>query len=159
MDICITGHRPNKLYGYDLNDYRWEVLESKIADELVKNGCTRFYCGMALGVDTVGAKACIRLKKQVYDIKLIACIPFKGQDCKWPYDSRMMYHDLLQQCDEQVVVCDGGYAPYKMQVRNQYMVDHSDLVLAVWDGSDGGTANCVRYAQRENKPIINLYTV
>jgi uncharacterized phage-like protein YoqJ len=39
-----------------------------------------------------------------------------------------------------------------MQVRNEWMVDHCNDLLAVWDGSDGGTGNCVRYAQRILEP-------
>ena len=27
MKICVTGHRPNKLYGYDLSDVRWQNLK------------------------------------------------------------------------------------------------------------------------------------
>ena len=45
------------------------------------------------------------------------------------------------------------YSPYLMMVRNKYMVDISDRGIAVWDGSKGGTANCVRYAQKIGKPL------
>jgi hypothetical protein len=30
-------------------------------------------------------------------------------------------------------------------------------VLAYWDGSSGGTANCIKYAEKKKKPIINLF--
>jgi uncharacterized phage-like protein YoqJ len=45
-----------------------------------------------------------------------------------------------------------------MQLRNIWMVDHADEVWAFWDGSKGGTANCVKYAERVNKPVRNLFT-
>lgn len=156
MDIAITGHRPNKLYGYNLNNYKWQLLRNKIGKSLMDNNCRKFYCGMALGVDTIAAMACLDLKESGQSIKLIACIPFVGQESKWPEESRQHYYSLLERCDERVIVCDGGYAPYKMQERNKYMVDRSDIVLAVWDGSSGGTANCVNYAISKNKKIINL---
>jgi uncharacterized phage-like protein YoqJ len=41
-----------------------------------------------------------------------------------------------------------------MQDRNIWMVDHCDALIAVWDGTSGGTANCVRYAQKVGKPIV-----
>lgn len=50
----------------------------------------------------------------------------------------------------------GKYYPTKMQKRNMYMVDNSDVVVSVWDGSNGGTGNCVSYAMNHNKKIINL---
>ena len=35
------------------------------------------------------------------------------------------------------------------------MVDHSDVVLAVYNGAKfGGTKNCVDYAQKQNKELI-----
>jgi predicted Rossmann fold nucleotide-binding protein DprA/Smf involved in DNA uptake len=41
--------------------------------------------------------------------------------------------------------------------RNRYMVDRSRYVLAVWDGSNGGTGYTVRYARSQNRivQIIN----
>lgn len=44
-----------------------------------------------------------------------------------------------------------------MQLRNKWMVDKSDIVIAVWDGSEGGTNNCVQYATENKKRIINLW--
>ena len=48
----------------------------------------------------------------------------------------------------------GGYAAWKMQKRNQFMVDHSNLLIAVWDGSSGGTSNCVAYAKKIGLQIV-----
>lgn len=48
------------------------------------------------------------------------------------------------------------YYPAKMQKRNEYMVDNSDIVIAVWDGTKGGTYNCVKYAQKLEKKIIQI---
>lgn len=28
MKICVTGHRPSKMFGYDLNDTRWLALNT-----------------------------------------------------------------------------------------------------------------------------------
>ncbi len=33
------------------------------------------------------------------------------------------------------------------------MVNNCDMLIAVWDGSDGGTANCVKYAQSKGVDI------
>lgn len=37
------------------------------------------------------------------------------------------------------------------------MVDNSNAVLALWNGSEGGTGNCVRYAKEKNKKIFQLW--
>lgn len=36
------------------------------------------------------------------------------------------------------------------------MVDLADKVIAVWDGSNGDTGNCVRYAEKCGKEIIRI---
>ena len=51
---------------------------------------------------------------------------------------------------------DEEYKPWLMQKRNEYMVDLADKVIAVWDGSKGGTGNCVRYAEKCGKEIIRI---
>lgn len=64
MKICVTGHRPNKLYGYDLTDDRWIVLKEKFKQILIDNNCDEAITGMALGVDTIFAYAVLELKKE-----------------------------------------------------------------------------------------------
>ena len=34
------------------------------------------------------------------------------------------------------------------------MVDDADFCIAVWDGSPGGTANCVNYIKLKRKPLL-----
>ena len=51
MKICVTGHRPNKLYGYNLSDIRWQKLKEQFKTILVENDCTEAITGMALEVD------------------------------------------------------------------------------------------------------------
>ena len=43
-----------------------------------------------------------------------------------------------------------------MQLRNQYMVDQADYIVAAWDGTKGGTGNCVDYAVKQHKTIYCL---
>ncbi len=41
-----------------------------------------------------------------------------------------------------------------MQKRNEYMVDKSNLVLAIWNGDkSGGTWNTIKYAMKKGKNI------
>ena len=43
-----------------------------------------------------------------------------------------------------------------MQIRNRYMVDHSTYVLAVWDGTPGGTGSTVEYALRKERKVLHI---
>lgn len=42
----------------------------------------------------------------------------------------------------------GEFSPSKMQKRNEYMIDHSEAIVAVYDGSKSGTRNCLNYAKK-----------
>jgi len=152
MMICGTGHRPDKLGGY--NDLAHTNLV-KIAERyLAELNPERVISGMALGWDTALAEATINTNRY-----LVCAIPFVGQECMWHKDSKEKYNNILLKANEIKAICSKGYAPYKMQIRNEWMVDNSDLVFAMWDGTKGGTYNCVQYAKKMGKPIVNAYEV
>ena len=48
------------------------------------------------------------------------------------------------------------YSPDCMDKRNRYMVDHADVLIAVWDGSPSGTGKTVRYAHQQGKSVITI---
>lgn len=150
MIICGTGHRPDKLGGY--NDFSHNKL-IKIAEKYITNlNPEKVISGMAIGWDTALAEATINLGKY-----LICAIPFKGQESMWNKESQIKYNKILDNAYEIWYTSDAGYELYKMQVRNEWMVDNSDLVLAMWNGTKGGTYNCIQYAKKMNKPIVNAY--
>lgn len=153
--IAITGHRPNKLpnYSYDLRSPKWQALQRKYKTFFKTNNCTEVITGMALGVDQCAALAVIELKSEGYDIKLHAAIPCRNQEKIWPKQSQELYHAILSKADIIKIVTDSEYTPVCMQIRNIYMVDHADQVLAVWDGTAGGTKNCIDYAKKKQKTI------
>jgi hypothetical protein len=47
------------------------------------------------------------------------------------------------------------------EAAGRYVVDHSDLLIAVWDGAEargrGGTAEIVRYALSNDRPVIQIW--
>lgn len=157
--IAVTGHRPNKLFGYNLHDKRWinlgwlmrAFILSKHNEYSEKITCIS---GMALGADQLFALVALKLRDQGFDIKVVAALPCKNQNI-WADDRYWRY--IMKKADEKVYVSKGTYTPWCMQKRNEYMVDNSDILLAVWDGSPGGTANCIKYAKKVNKDVVNIY--
>lgn len=148
--LAATGHRSDKLGGYSNEAHNYLI---KIAiDCLVEQSPEKIISGMALGWDMAWAEA-----GQTLNIPVVAAVPFLGQDEVWPPFSRIKYKNILSKCVDVIFVCDQGYAPWKMQIRNEYMVDHCDLLVALWNGSNGGTGNCIKYANKVNKPILNLW--
>lgn len=150
MTVAFTGHRPDKLGGYNnVRMQRW--VSWLIEDALTALKPHQAISGMALGVDMLAAHVCVAL-----GIPFIAAVPFRGQESQWPEASQREYRDLISKASSVKVCCHGDYHKRKMQVRNEYMVDSCDVLIAVWDGSNGGTANCVRYAQSRDKQIVYI---
>lgn len=155
MIIAGTGHRPDKLRIGALDGYH-PAVHARLVDlaraALLREAPERVISGMALGWDTALAEAALEL-----GIPFDAYVPFAGQESRWPEPSRRHYHDLLARAHRVEIVCPGGYSPEKMQRRNERMVDDADFLLALWDGSAGGTRNCIAYAEEVGRPYRNLW--
>ncbi len=162
MKIAITGHRPNKLDNdYDLKS----PLIGRIKEQIIKiitseythsgdaqHNSLTLITGMALGIDTLFALIAIEL-----DIPFIAAIPCINQSALWSDKSKTIWKYLTGHNLCTVEYPNGHIfytGPQLMQLRNQWMVDNCDILIAVWDNSPGGTANCIRYAKLHNKHII-----
>jgi len=157
--ICVTGHRPKKLYGYDLGNPRWVELHDVFQRILVEKECTTAITGMALGVDTVFALAVLDLRdKKGYKIQLHCAVPCHNLTEPWFDDEDIWrFNNILERADEVVYVTDSDYVPGCLEERNRYMVNHSDEVIAVWNGEKkGGTFHCISYADFKKKPVMNI---
>lgn len=166
MIISITGHRPNGLpkeYGYNLNNEAWTKLKEYI--EVTIEECYKYatpneeltlVTGMALGVDTIFWKVAAKLRKSNKNIKIEAAIPFIGQEKKWKEESQKQYKQMLSESDKVTTVSEGEFATYKLMSRNRYMVNKSDIVIAVICKKTGGTAQCIKYAKEHNKVVIEI---
>jgi uncharacterized phage-like protein YoqJ len=142
------------MYGYNLSDNRYLKLKEQFKQILIEENCTEAITGMALGVDTVFALAVLELKDKGYNIKLHCAIPCLNHSSKWFEESVVLYKEILDKADVVKFVTEQPYQVWMMQKRNEYMVNRADKVIAVWDGSKGGTGNCVAYAKKQNKDII-----
>lgn len=156
MKIAFTGHRPDKLGGYAKNSPMSLLVKAKLAEAvgtLAGGKLTDVECftGMAIGVDQWAAQVCVAL-----GIKFKAILPFEGQSATWPQDAQREYVRLLQLAEEIITLSPPPYTAKKMQIRNEWMVDRCDHLIAVWDGSTGGTSNCVAYAKRVETPLVIL---
>lgn len=138
--IAATGHRPEKLGGYGAEIQR--DLKHLAKRYFLVHRPKQVITGMALGWDQAIALACIQLH-----IPFIAALPFEGQEQRWSTEQRGLYFSILMHASEIVTVASGGYSTFKYQARNKWMADHCTRLVALWDGSAGGTANMIRYAQ------------
>lgn len=157
MNVCFTGHRPKDFGGWNAPapQHVLDWLEEKI-DNLIKlKGNVNFISGAAQGIDQWAAEIVLRKKEENKNVRLTMAMPYNDFGDNWPTTAKMHLNSINNKADKVVYVHKGSYTDsYLLQMRNEWMVNHSQLVLAVWNGSLGGTRNCVMYALKENVPII-----
>ena len=130
-----------------------EVLEAQIT-ALAEQGVTDFLSGMAQGVDLWSSQIVLDLQKKNPALKLHCVLPCKGQESKWTASAQERYRSILAQANE-VVYVGQEYNRDCMLKRNRYLVDHSSILLAVYNGTwRSGTGATVRYAQKLKREII-----
>ena len=155
--VCaFTGHRPSKLpFLKDENDPKHARLSRKLEErleELAREGYTHFVSGAALGVDTLAAEKVLLLREKHPEVTLELAIPCPEQSGRWSAADKERYNRLVERADVVTTVCP-MYAPFVMQERNCYMVEKCDLLLAVYDGSAGGTRNALSIALDMKKQV------
>lgn len=155
MIVGVTGHRPHKLGGWNRGVH--DALGAFALDLLQHERPQGVITGMALGWDQAVAVACVRL-----GIPFVAAVPFEGQESRWndqqqgDYEKLLLCASQVQIVSEREAVAEAGI-PWAMQKRNEWIVDNSLRLLALWDGSSGGTANCVSYARYGRREIKNVW--
>lgn len=169
LRIALTGHRPEKLDGYNLSTpgYRrlQTDLETYIANALKRADVVIGHSGLALGADTVWAEAILAMRERHPGrVFFHAEIPMMEQWEAWFKKSDVeRWERFVALADEKTVygslagldkksVARKKEASRLLNRRNEGMIDHADELLGLYDGhSRGGTANALAYAKKVNK--------
>ena len=157
---CFTGHRPQTItYLWDESSQQALELKSRIKKVIVylieNKNVKHFISGMALGVDMIAAEIVLDLKKKYPNITLECAIPCETQANKWTVKYRDRYFSIIEKSDKETLL-QTHYTADCMHKRNRYMVDKSDYVIAVWNGSPSGTGKTVMYAKENHKTILQI---
>ena len=156
---CFTGHRPDKLpWGFDEQDSRCLDLKKSLARELeglYRRGFRHFISGMAQGCDLYFAEAALALREQYPELTVEGAVPCPAQADRWQEGQRRRWKDILSRCDLETVM-QQHYDRYCMFRRDRYMADRSAAVLAVFDGTPGGTQYTLNYAAEKKLEILLL---
>ena len=144
---AVTGHR-DLSRGIDAEKTEQILLAA------AESGYDTFMVGMAIGFDFLCFKILEKIRKNK-DIRIIACVPCKGQADKFSEGQKEEYLRMLASADE-VIVLSESYTPYCMHKRNAYMVDNSSLLVAYMREEKGGAYNTVKYAGNKGVTVIRV---
>lgn len=149
---CFTGHRPEKL---SLSEKEIKLLLKRAIDKAIADGFVTFISGMARGTDMWAAEIVLMRKKENADIHLICSSPFEGFEERWSNKEQEKYRDIIEQADLVKYICK-QYSRDCFQIRNEWMVDKSSRVIAVYNGEPSGTGNTVKYALKNGVEVDNV---
>ena len=150
---CFTGHRPEKLHMTE--DATRSALDREIR-AAISDGFQTFISGMARGVDIWAAEIVLRLRDEGSPIHLIAACPYPGFESSWSPEWQARYRAVLRSADL-VRYISPVYDRGCFQRRNEWMIDHSYRVIAVFNGEAGGTKNTIEYAERLGIVVSFVY--
>ena len=175
--ICFTGPRPRNLHGY--NEYyrknHYSDIVKTTADvicDFAGKGCGKFIAGGAQGFDQLAFWAVNRARKRYPSLDNIVYIPFEVQPSRWSeigmfgqeeYRKMLEIATKTHICSPNPIPGDSRAAARALFKRNHDMVADSDLVIALladrslnYQTAAGGTAECVRYALSQGKPVFAI---
>lgn len=146
---CFTGHRPEKLHQPE-----WLIkmaLEKEICFA-IDDGFTVFISGMSRGVDIWASEIVLKLRSKGLPLRLICAIPHPDFEKRWDDQWQMRYKGVLESADL-VRTISPAYRRGVYQIRNEWLVDHSSRVIAVFNGQPSGTMNTIEYAIAKGVPV------
>ena len=150
--LCFTGHRPEKLHN---GEAAVCTVLSNAIDAAIADGFITFITGMARGVDIWAAEIVLARKAVNPEIRLICALPHPDFEKRWSAAWQVRYTAILQQADLVRTICP-AFSMASYQTRNEWMVDHSARVIAIYNGASGGTAKTIAYAEK-NGVNVQIY--
>ncbi len=152
--VCVSGHRPEKLP--EGNSLR--LLKSMLYGALQQaadEGYLYFYTGLSRGVDMWAADSIRLLRMEYPQIRSIGVMPYRGFGDGRKQEELYLYSNIIHSMDE-VICLSEHYRSGCYRKRNQYLVDHSSLLIAVADNMHSGTGQTIRMAERAGLTVRRI---
>ena len=147
--VSFFGHR-------QINEpFKIEAKLKKVIEDLIfKKEYVQFIVGRDGEFDQLVSSAVRRYKSSVRDdnSSLVLILPYMTAEYRNNSKSFSEYYD-------EVIVCPKSMDKhYKSahRIRNQYMVDSSDMIVFYIEHKHGGAYQTMKYAMKNNKYYINL---
>lgn len=166
MICCGFGHRMMLM---DIEKPLREVLERLVTER----GVTVFYTGGMGEFDELFARTVRSMKRTDPRLRLVLVMPYltrrlaigstldgatDGGQIARATQNRMGKTWYEEQYDEILIPTelDGVHPKAAIGLRNRWMVDRSDIVIAALHRDFGGAAEAVRYAEKRGKEVVRI---
>lgn len=147
--VSVFGHRIIE----DFN--RAEIkAEALIRDLILQKEYVEFLVGRNGDFDQIVSSTVKRFQRHIRadNSSLVWVLPYTTAELRNHEESFQAYYDEIEICD----AAENSHPKRAYQIRNQQIVDRSDLVVFYVDHNSGGAYQTMRYAQKKGKQIVNL---
>ncbi len=145
MICCGFGHRVMLM---DIEKPLRAVLERLVEDR----GVSVFYTGGMGEFDELFTRTVRSMKRDCPSIRLVLVAPYLTERLnldKAFFEAK--YDEILIPAE-----LDGVHPKAAIGLRNRWMVDRSDIVIAALHRDFGGAAEAVRYAEKRGKEVVRI---
>ncbi|WJE14052.1 DUF1273 domain-containing protein [Halobacillus sp. ACCC02827] len=141
--VVVTGYKPMEIGIFKANDHKIEFVKETIRKRLLaymEEGLEWVIHSGQMGVELWTAEVVLDLKEEGYNIRLGILPPFENQQERWPEDLQQVYEEVTMLADFFRPLYQKGYdGPYQFRARDQFLVEHSDGCLVLYDEDTKGS--------------------
>lgn len=143
--ITFCGHKD---FFKDYELYKNKIIS--IIEEITDKKSAIFYLGGYGGFDLLAYSACKEYKKKYSESKLIFVTPY--------LDEKYLNDRNIKEDYDEILFPDLEKTPKRFAIlkRNEFMVLHSDYLIAHIEHSWGGAYKSLQHAIKQKIPFINL---
>ena len=159
--VAFTGNRTLKTSTGRPDTNLENVLRTELSfclEECYNEGKRNYITGMAIGWDMLCAEEVLKFKAKHSDVKLIAAIPFQGQELMYGQRDKDRYKIIYEAADHIEYITEGGYDNNAYHKRNDWMIANACEIMA-YDSHQprSGTASTVRKAKLNGLEVLNFF--
>ena len=148
--VCFTGHRD--IAKEDLEKLKVDLENAIIS--LIEEGYTKFIAGGAIGFDALCEKTVLRLREK-YPIILHIYASCPDHNKKFTPEQNKEFMDIINKADK-IFCVSNHYFNGVYLMRNDAMLDASEVCISYMRKESGGTAYTVNKAKKLGKRLISL---
>lgn len=155
--VCFAGPRPA-----NLPDAVTAALPQKLRQAVRRYaaaGKTTFLNGCMSGFDILAGEAVLAVRQECPQIRCVTVAPFRVNffnNRNWTPQWKQRALHVYETSDLALTLSE-TYHPRVYYERDEYMADHSSVLVCYYAGAGKGTKYTLDYAEKKRLAICNLY--
>ncbi|MFB6466054.1 DUF1273 domain-containing protein [Cytobacillus sp. Hz8] len=152
--VFVSGYKPQELGIFKQNHPSIAYIKKAIKhqlESLIDDGLEWIIISGQLGTELWTAEVVFDLQMEDHsELKLAVITPFLNQEKNWSESNQELYEMVLMQADFVDSITKKEYeAPWQFRVKNQFLIEKSDVLLLFYDEEKEGSPKYLYRAARD----------